>query len=69
MYNTPSNGAYLWTPGTALEPGTGYTIRVTSVINPNVYDTSDAPFNLTDGSLVAGDDFVMTLKNTPIMNI
>ena len=65
-HNTPSNGAYLWTPGTALEPGTGYTIRVTSVINPNVYDTSDAPFNLTDGSLVAGDDFVMTLKNTPI---
>ena len=64
--NTPSDGEYLWAPDTALALGSGYTMRVTSVINPAVYDASDAPFSLTDAHLVARDDFVMTPINTPV---
>jgi hypothetical protein len=44
--NTPGDGEYLWVPGLALAPGPGYTLRVTSVLNPAVYDESNAPFTL-----------------------
>ena len=64
--NTPSDGEYLWTPDAALAVGSGYTIRVTSVISPGVYDASDAPFALIDAPLVARDDFALTLVNTPV---
>jgi len=64
--NTPSDGAYLWVPAIALTPGPGYTIRVTSVINPAVYDESNAPFTLLPASLVANDDFALTAVNTPV---
>jgi len=65
-YNTPSDGEYLWTPDIALAKGSGYTIRVTSVISPGVYDASDAPFSLIDAPLVARDDVVLTPVNTPV---
>ena len=65
-YNTPSDGEYLWEPDSALEMGSGYTIRVSSVINPAIYDDSDASFSLNNGSLVARDEMVLTLINTPI---
>lgn len=42
----PSNGQHLWKPDAALALGTGYSIRVSSVTNPAVYDTSDTPFTL-----------------------
>jgi murein DD-endopeptidase MepM/ murein hydrolase activator NlpD len=44
--NTPSAGAYLWGPGAGLATGSGYRIRVSSVINPAVYAESSAPFTL-----------------------
>ncbi len=44
--NTPSDGEYLWIPGSALPLGGGYTIRVSSVLNPAVYDESKVPFTL-----------------------
>ena len=64
--NTPSDGEYLWLPDPALPIGTGYTIRVTSVISPTVYDASDAPFTLADAALIARDDFALTPVNTPV---
>lgn len=64
--NTPSDGEYLWTPALALTPGPGYTIRVTSVINPAVLDVSNAPFSLLPASLVARDDLALTPINTPV---
>ena len=64
--NEPSDGEYLWTPDAALAVGSGYTIRVSSVISPAVSDTSDAPFALIDPPLVAHDDFALTPQNTPV---
>lgn len=64
--NTPSDGNYLWTPDPTLAFGSGYTVRVTSVISPTLYDASNAPFTLTQAHLVAYDDFAMTVVNTPI---
>ena len=64
--NTPSDGEYLWLPDPALAIGTGYTIRVSSVISPAVYDASDAPFTLADAALIARDDFALTPINTPV---
>jgi murein DD-endopeptidase MepM/ murein hydrolase activator NlpD len=65
-YNAPSNGQYLWAPDSTLPPGPGYTIRVTSVTGPAVYDASDAPFGLTDAGLVARDDFALTPNTTAV---
>ena len=65
-YNAPSNGQYLWAPASALPLGTGYTLRVSSVTNPAVYDASDAPFSLTDTALVARDDFALTADTAPV---
>jgi len=45
-HNTPSDGEFLWVPGLAIAPGPGYTIRVTSVLNPALKDESNAPFTL-----------------------
>ena len=44
--STPSNGEYLWVPGPGIAPGSGYSIRVTSVLNPAVYDESNGTFSL-----------------------
>jgi hypothetical protein len=66
-YNALNNGETLWAPDVAMPPGPGYTIRVSSVINPAVYDESDAPFSITSAPvLLARDDFVLTPMNTPI---
>jgi murein DD-endopeptidase MepM/ murein hydrolase activator NlpD len=65
--NTPSDGEYLWAPNPAQVTGPGYTIRVSSVINPAVYDQGDTTFTIDDGpGLVARDDFALTLINTSI---
>lgn len=64
--NLPSTGAYLWTPAPPVTLGSGYTLRVTSVINPNVSDVSDAAFSLTEARLAARDDLVMTALDTPL---
>ncbi|NUM43415.1 MAG: hypothetical protein HUU38_01825, partial [Anaerolineales bacterium] len=64
--NTASEGTYLWTPDAALTPGSGYTLRVTSVTNPALYDESAAPFTLTDAPFIARDDLGMTSLNTPL---
>ncbi len=65
-YNTPSDGEYSWTPDATLALGTGYTIRVTSVINSALYDASNAAFTLTPPLLIARDDFALTVLNAPI---
>ena len=49
--NTASDGEYLWVPNLAITPGAGYTIRVTSVLNPAVYHESNAPFTLLTTAL------------------
>jgi murein DD-endopeptidase MepM/ murein hydrolase activator NlpD len=64
--NTASDGEYLWTPDAALPIGSGYTIRVTSVISPNVYAASDASFALIDAPLMARNDFAITPVTTPV---
>lgn len=64
--NTPSDGEYLWTPDLALLLGAGYAIRVTSVINPALYDESNAPFTLTETHLLARNDFVLAPVGLPI---
>ena len=64
--NTPSDGEYLWTPSPAVAIGTGYTLSVTSVISPTVFDASDAPFTLNDGVAIARDDMALTRVNTPV---
>jgi murein DD-endopeptidase MepM/ murein hydrolase activator NlpD len=64
--NTPSDGEYLWTPDAALAVESGYTIRVSSVISPAVFDVSDAPFALINAPLVARDDFALTALNTSV---
>lgn len=64
--NTPSDGEYQWTPDLTFATGSGYKIRVISVVNPAVYDESNAPFTLLPAALVARDDFALTLLNTPI---
>jgi hypothetical protein len=63
---TPSDGEYLWTPDPALAYGTGYSIRVSSAINPALADASDAPFALIRVGLIARDDFVLSVMDTPI---
>lgn len=64
--NTPSDGDYQWTPPIALTPTSGYKIRVTSVINPAIYDESNASFALATAALIAQDDFALTPIDTPI---
>lgn len=64
--NTPSDGEYLWTPDSMLATGPGYSVRITSVISPTVFDASDAPFTLNDGVVIARDDMALTPVNTPI---
>jgi hypothetical protein len=65
--NTPSDGAYLWSVDAALALGPGYTVRVSSVINPGLYDDSDLPFSLgSPRTVIARNDAVMIAKNTPI---
>jgi len=44
--NTPSDGEYLWIPGSALTFGAGYSIRVSNVLNPAVFDESNASFSI-----------------------
>lgn len=48
---TPGDGEYVWTPSLAITPGAGYTIRVTSALNPAVYDQSNASFSLLPTTL------------------
>jgi hypothetical protein len=43
---TPSIGACAWEVGLDLEPGTDYTIRITSVTDATVGDRSDAAFSV-----------------------
>lgn len=64
--NTPSDGETLWVPDISLAPGAGHTVRVTSVINPSIYDESNAPFTLLPAALIARDDFALTPINTPV---
>lgn len=66
-HNYPSNGEYTWVPDNSFPLGSGYTIRVTSVFNPALYDESDAPFSLLPEAIVARDDFALTAVNTPII--
>jgi len=45
-FNVPSTGQYVWIPNPTQAALSGYTISVTSVISPLVYDGSDSPFTL-----------------------
>ncbi len=66
VYNTPSDGEHLWTPDSTLAAGSGYTLRVSSVNNPAVFDVGDAAFTLSDVHLLARDDAAITLMATPV---
>ena len=65
-YNTPSDGDYLWLPDSALAPGPGYSVRVTSVIGPAAADASDAAFTLAAPVLVARDVVVIIPDTLPV---
>ena len=41
-----STGAYLWPVGLDLVPGSDYSIKISSATHPELFDTSDQPFNL-----------------------
>jgi hypothetical protein len=43
--NAPT-GAYLWQVGLNLVPGNDYSIKISSVTNGALFDTSDMPFNI-----------------------
>ncbi|MBI4927523.1 MAG: peptidoglycan DD-metalloendopeptidase family protein [Anaerolineae bacterium] len=64
-YNTPSDGEYLWVMDAGQALASGYTIRVTSAINPAVVDQSDAAFSIVEG-IIARDDAAMTAVNAPV---
>lgn len=64
--NTPSDGQFTWTPDAALPLGAGYSVRVTSVTGPAVYDASNATFSLVTAPLVARDDYALTAVNQPV---
>ncbi len=67
-YNIPSHGAYLWAPDASQPPGTGYTLRVSSVTNPALFDDSDLPFTISAGpKIIARDDLIFTAVNTTVM--
>ena len=55
--NRPSNGAFPWTPGAELISSPGYRVRVTSVTNPDIQDSSDTPFTLIDAPGLFDDGF------------
>ena len=55
--NTPSDGSYLWTPDAALNSGSGYSLRISSVTNPGVQDSSDAPFTLSEAQPLFANGF------------
>jgi hypothetical protein len=55
--NTPSDGAYAWTPGDGLPTGPGYSVRITSVIAPGVEDSSNATFSLGNAERIYADGF------------
>ena len=44
--NAPDTGAYQWQVGLGLTPGSDYSIRISSSVNPALFDTSDAPFSI-----------------------
>jgi len=44
----PDTGAFKWTPGFNLTPGSDYTIQVTSTTNAAMHATSAAPFSILD---------------------
>ena len=41
-----STGAYQWQPGLDLRPGSDYSIKISSTVNPDLFDTSDKPFSI-----------------------
>ncbi len=72
-YNTPSNGSYEWSLDPALPPGSGYTVRVSSVIRSAsfvLFDESDAPFTLTDGPVITArhDIALMAVNNAVVID-
>lgn len=55
--NTPSDGVFAWTPDPSLVSGPGYSVRVTSVTTPSLFDASNATFTLSDNLHVFSDGF------------
>ncbi len=49
--STPSDGLYSWTLPTSLQPGSDYTVKISSVANTAIYDESDAPFSVIFGNI------------------
>ena len=47
------SGSYTWTPPWKLKPGSDYKIRVTSISNNQINDTSDANFILNSYQFVS----------------
>ena len=65
--NQINDGEFLWLPDPALETGLGYSLRVSSVINPAVYDENDTPFSIVNTDVITSrNDFALTKINTPV---
>jgi hypothetical protein len=48
----PSDGSFLWTIPSNIQPGFDYKIKIASRDNGNIYDLSDDEFTITDASVV-----------------
>lgn len=61
--NTPSDGVFAWTPDAALVPGPGYSVRVTSVTTPSLFDASNATFTLSNDLHLFSNSFETAAGN------
>ena len=59
-FGTPNDGLYTWTVSPMLAPGTDYTVKVGSCINPLVFDESDAPFEIAESDGVVSKTALKT---------
>jgi surfactin synthase thioesterase subunit len=49
--STPSSGSFSWDIPTSTTTGTDYTIKISSVNNPAVFDISDESFDIFEGNI------------------
>ena len=50
--STTSDGSYNWDIPSAITPASDYTVKITSVSDPSLFDLSDAVFDITAASFI-----------------
>jgi hypothetical protein len=61
--STDNDGAYAWFVPTALEPGTDYLVKVTSISDSSLYDYSDSNFSINEYQSSFGGLFALESSN------